>query len=100
MCALSSHTYTPASEREAKHTKHTDHHRATTIIGVDLHDSRLELATELGCTHVINSTGLEHDELTEKLVEIAGRGGLDFAVDTSGVPSVLCVCRVCLLLCV
>lgn len=57
-----------------------------TIIGVDLHDSRLTLARELGATHTVNS-GTE--DLKAELKAITGGRGVDFAVDTTAVPGVL-----------
>lgn len=53
---------------------------ATTIIAVDIVPSRLELARELGATHVINSR--EKDPL-EAIRSITG-GGVRFTLDTTG----------------
>lgn len=58
----------------------------TTVIAVDMHDSRLELATELGATHTINPAT---DDVVARLAEITGEGGLDYALDTTAVPGVL-----------
>jgi aryl-alcohol dehydrogenase len=53
----------------------------TTIIAVDISDSRLELAKELGATHTINSsTG----DLTEALREATQGAGVNFILDTTG----------------
>jgi aryl-alcohol dehydrogenase len=58
----------------------------TTIIAVDVHDSRLELAGELGATHTINSrTG----DLTEELMSATRGKGVDYIVDTTARPGVL-----------
>lgn len=57
---------------------------ATTIVAVDLHDSRLELAKELGATHTINS-GTEDPVATIK--ELTG-DGIEYALDTTGVTAV------------
>lgn len=54
--------------------------RVGTIIAVDVHDSRLELATELGATHVIN--GAKEDAVA-RILEITG-GGVQTALDTTG----------------
>jgi len=54
------------------------------IIAVDIHDSRLEFATELGATHVINSAT---EDVVARVHEITG-GGANFALDTTGVPEV------------
>ncbi|OZE95459.1 NAD(P)-dependent alcohol dehydrogenase [Rhodococcoides fascians] len=58
----------------------------TTIVAVDLHDSRLELAETIGATHTIN--GRTADVVAE-LDKITGGKGLDFALDTTAVPAVL-----------
>lgn len=57
---------------------------ATTIIAVDIHDSRLELAQELGATHTINS---RNEDPTVKVKEITG-DGVHYALDTTGVVAV------------
>ncbi len=51
-----------------------------TFIGVDAVESRLEMARELGCTHVIN--GKEVEDIAGKIREITG-GGADYSLDTS-----------------
>jgi aryl-alcohol dehydrogenase len=57
----------------------------TTIIGIDLNDGRLELAGELGATHMLN--GADPD-LAERLIALTG-DGLQYAFDTTGVPGVI-----------
>ncbi|MGO1769907.1 MAG: NAD(P)-dependent alcohol dehydrogenase [Microbacterium sp.] len=54
--------------------------RAGTVIAVDMVDSRLELAKELGATHVI-SPGRE--DSVARIQEITG-GGVETALDTTG----------------
>ncbi|MTE22674.1 NAD(P)-dependent alcohol dehydrogenase [Microbacterium sp. ZXX196] len=56
----------------------------TTIIMVDIVDSRLEFARELGATHTINSRGTDP---VEAVKEITG-GGANFALDSTGVKFV------------
>ena len=56
------------------------------IIAVDVNESRLELAKELGATHTINSQQTEN--VVEKVQEII-EGGVEYAVETSGIPAVL-----------
>lgn len=56
------------------------------IIAVDLHDSRLKKAKELGATHVINGENTE--DVVEKIKDITG-GGTHYAVDTTGVSPVV-----------
>lgn len=58
----------------------------TTIVAVDLHDSRLQLAGELGATHTINSG---EADMREELLRITGGEGVDYIVDTTAVPAVL-----------
>ena len=57
---------------------------ADPIVAVDLHDARLDLARELGATHVVRG---DAEDLLEQLVAITG-GGAHHAVDTTGVPAV------------
>jgi len=57
---------------------------ASTIVAVDLHQPRLDLATELGATH----TMLGGDDLVGELVAATG-GGAHTAFDTTGVPAVM-----------
>jgi aryl-alcohol dehydrogenase len=56
----------------------------TTIIGVDVKPNRLELARDLGATHVIN--GAETDAV-EEIGRITG-GGADYTLETTAVPGV------------
>ncbi|MEJ2455780.1 MAG: NAD(P)-dependent alcohol dehydrogenase [Candidatus Thiodiazotropha sp.] len=58
---------------------------ATTIIAVDMNDERLAMAQELGATHCINPG---QQSVTEKVMQITGFG-VDFALDTTGLPSVI-----------
>lgn len=57
-----------------------------TVIAVDVHDARLELARELGATHVVNSRA---QDLGEALADATGGAGVDFVVDTTGRPELL-----------
>lgn len=58
----------------------------STIIAVDIHDSRLDMARELGATHVVNS---RTEDLAQALHEIVGDAGIDYVVDTTGRPELL-----------
>lgn len=58
----------------------------STIIAVDIHDSRLELAKKLGATHVINS---KLEDPLEKVKEITAGRGVNYSVDTTGVSPVI-----------
>lgn len=55
------------------------------IIAVDIHDNRLELAEELGTTHILNGKNVD---VVKEIKEITG-GGLHYAVETTGVPPVV-----------
>lgn len=52
----------------------------TTIIGVDIRPHRLELARELGATHVVNA---QETDPVQAIREITG-GGVDYSLDTTG----------------
>src|SRR5690606_41703760 len=52
------------------------------IVAVDVHDSRLELARELGATHAFNG---KTTDVVEEVRKLTG-GGSHFAVETTGVP--------------
>jgi aryl-alcohol dehydrogenase len=58
---------------------------ATTIIAVDVTESRLALARELGATHVINS---REENPVERIQAITG-GGVNYSLECSGRPEVL-----------
>ncbi len=57
----------------------------TTIIGVDLNPARLELARELGATHLVD---VGKQEAREAIAAITGAGA-DFSLETTGSPQVL-----------
>lgn len=57
----------------------------TTIIGVDVKPSRLELARELGATHTVNAA---EEDPVEEITAITG-GGANYTLETTGVPAVL-----------
>jgi aryl-alcohol dehydrogenase len=56
------------------------------IVAIDIHDSRLALARELGATHTINS---KTEDVAARLNEITGGNGVDYVVDTTGIPALL-----------
>src|SRR5690606_14147240 len=58
---------------------------ATTIIAIDIVPSRLELARELGATHVVNSSD---EDPVEAIRSITGEG-VDYAMDSTGVTTVI-----------
>lgn len=55
------------------------------IFAVDVHDSRLEVARQLGATHTFN--GRQVDVVKE--IKAASGGGTHYAVETTGVPPVV-----------
>ena len=57
----------------------------TTIIAVDVHADRLELARELGATHTINARDVDP---IEAILDITG-GGAEFSLECVGNPKVL-----------
>ncbi|HET9167995.1 MAG TPA: NAD(P)-dependent alcohol dehydrogenase [Actinospica sp.] len=61
----------------------------STVIAVDRVPERLELARELGATHTIDATGLRPEDVLRSLFEATGGRGIDNAVETTAVPSVL-----------
>lgn len=57
---------------------------ADTIVAVDLNGERLELASQLGATHVLHGAA---DNLGKQLRAVTG--GADYAIDTTGAPKVI-----------
>ncbi|MEO8324813.1 MAG: NAD(P)-dependent alcohol dehydrogenase [Nitrospirota bacterium] len=58
---------------------------ATTIIAADVVPSRLELAKELGATHIVNSRETDPVEAVRTIT----KGGADYTLESSGRPEVL-----------
>lgn len=56
------------------------------IIAVDIHDSKLDLATSLGATHRINA--LKTDAVAA-IRDIIGPDGMDVFIDNTGLPAVI-----------
>ena len=59
---------------------------ASTIIAVDLSDDRLEAAKKLGATHLLNAG---RDNVVERVKESTSSIGVSYAVDCTGVASVI-----------
>ena len=59
---------------------------ACPIIGIDLHDHKLELARKLGATHTLNA---RQGDLREAIRGIVGPQGVDVAVENTGVAEVI-----------
>lgn len=62
------------------------HLNVNQIIAVDLIDSRLDMAKQVGATHVINSKDVT--DVPKKIAELTG-GGAVYAIDCTGVPKVI-----------
>lgn len=58
----------------------------TTIVAIDLNEQRLDVARELGATHMINAS--ERDPVAE-LRDLTDGLGVDYTVETTAVPAVL-----------
>ncbi len=58
---------------------------AATLIAVDIDQSRLALARDLGATHTVNSK----NEDAVAAVKAITHGGVDFALESTGRPEVL-----------
>jgi len=56
------------------------------IIAIDLIESRLEMAKNLGATHVLNAK--DHPEIAKQVLELTG-GGAVYCIDCTGVPKVI-----------
>ncbi|TDC61115.1 NAD(P)-dependent alcohol dehydrogenase [Actinomadura sp. GC306] len=59
---------------------------ATTIVAVDLHESRLDLARELGATHVLNGAD---EDIAGQIRAISGGEGVQYSFDSTAVPEVV-----------
>jgi aryl-alcohol dehydrogenase len=58
----------------------------TTIIGVDVHAARLEMAASLGATHVVDAGS---GDVVQAVMDATGGIGADFSIDATGSPEVL-----------
>jgi len=56
------------------------------IIAVDVFDNRLDLAKQMGATHVINS---KQTDSKAAIMDIAGKAGVDVFIDNTGQPSII-----------
>jgi aryl-alcohol dehydrogenase len=57
----------------------------TTVIAVDVHAHRLDLARELGATHAVQAP----DDVVARIREATDGFGADYALDLTGVPAVM-----------
>lgn len=58
----------------------------TKIVAIDVHESRLTLARELGATHTINTT---EADIVEQLSKITCGEGVNYALDSTALPALL-----------
>lgn len=69
------------------------------LIAIDMDGNRLDLAKQLGATHIINSTNMPNEEVAKKVQEISkdlepGReSGVDVAIECVGVPPTFELCE-------
>ncbi len=56
---------------------------ASTIIAVDIDDTKLEWARQFGATHTINSA---NEDPVERIRELTGGNGVDVAIEAIGLP--------------
>lgn len=59
---------------------------ASTIVAIDIHDSRLELAKQLGAIHTINARS---SDTVKELRRFTSDKGINYILDTTGAPKVL-----------
>lgn len=59
---------------------------ASHVIAIDINDERLAIAKELGATDTINSM---NEDVIERVKEITGGKGAQYALETTGVPVVV-----------
>lgn len=57
-----------------------------TIVAIDLNDARLDLARELGATHVVNGG---REDVVTAIREITGGEGAQFTLECTGLPKVV-----------
>lgn len=56
------------------------------VIAVDLHDNRLELARQMGASHLINS---KKCDARQAILDIVGSAGVDAFIDNTGQPAII-----------
>ncbi|PWH05121.1 S-(hydroxymethyl)mycothiol dehydrogenase [Brachybacterium endophyticum] len=60
---------------------------ATTVIGLDIVEEKLQAGKDLGATHTINTKDLDRDQIVEKVQALTGGFGADVVIDAVGLPS-------------
>ena len=56
------------------------------IVAIDLYDGKLELARQMGATHVINSSS---GDTRQAILNIVGNAGADVFIDNTGQPAII-----------
>lgn len=56
------------------------------IIAVDVHHNKLELARQMGATHVIDSSTVD---ARQAVIDIVGNAGVDVFIDNTGQPAII-----------
>jgi S-(hydroxymethyl)glutathione dehydrogenase/alcohol dehydrogenase len=56
------------------------------IVAVDLHDNKLELARQMGATHLVNSSA---GNVRQAILDIVGKEGVDVFIDNTGQPAII-----------
>lgn len=62
------------------------------LIMVDMDENRLQMAKEMGATHVINPA---HGNVTEQVKALVGEKGVDVAIEAVGIPATWNMCQEC-----
>ena len=65
-------------------------HSGYPIVAVDRFDNRLEMARQVGATHILNNQ--KEDDWLTKIRDIVGNTGADVVVDNTGNPNVISQC--------
>jgi S-(hydroxymethyl)mycothiol dehydrogenase len=60
---------------------------ATTVIGLDIVEEKLQAARDLGATHTLNTKDLSREEIVAYVQERTGGFGADVVIDAVGIPS-------------
>lgn len=60
------------------------------VVAVDVHENRLELATECGATQAIHTAG--ETDLKQAILSIVGASGADVVIDNTGNTDVISLC--------
>jgi len=61
---------------------------ADKIFGIDIHDSKLEMAMRFGATHLINSS-IDQEFIIDEINKSTSGKGVDVFVDCTGVPEII-----------